>query len=215
MRTLKYFGVQAEKMVAFVMVMGILYGIIFGSIFSETMQERSYVMTNYILMMGIIVILVTQTNLVKLNMPLVLSLGCGRKEAFWGAQWMTALLIVQFEFICLLSNMLFSNDIQEYAGFLARILPFICIASGVLSELLAILLLKFGNKGTWIGVLCMALVWAFIGFTMNDRVKDFDRSLSALSGSFRITLFAVLLILYAFLAVIYYYVWKKYELKAF
>lgn len=215
MRTLKYFGIQAEKMVAFVFILGILYGIIFGGLFSETVPERTYVVVNYMLMMGVITIIVMQSSLVKLNMPLVLSLGCSRKEAFWGAQWMVMLMMVQFEFVCFLFLIFCSAQIREYAGFMSRILPFVCIAAGALSELMAVFVLKFGNQGTLIGILCMVFTGVILGFTMNDRVRDLDGFLSMFSGSFKMLMFLVLLVLYAFFTFIYYLVWKKYELKAF
>lgn len=211
MRTLKYFGIQAEKLMAFVILIGIAYGVVFGTMLSDGGRDCIGMVINYMIVMGIITIVVVQSSLVQSNMPLVLSMGGQRKEVFWGAQWTTALLIVQIEILYLLLKLFLPQSYIEYMGFMGRILPCICIAGGALSELLALLTLKFGRKGVLAGTVSISLAGTFTFITISSGEDIFF----TISDYFDVLLFLFAVILYVVLGVIYYYQWKKYELRAF
>lgn len=213
MRTLKYFGIQAKKLIVFDILIGIAYGVIFGTMLSDGKDNLIGMVMTYMITMEIITIIVTHVSLVKMNMPLALSMGGRRKEIFLGAQWTVALLIVQLLVFFSLAKIVFFENDMEYLGFIYEFLPHICIAGASLSEFLAVLTLKFGGKGTMIGTVLMSLAGSFSVIVVSSDGSDFNSYL--FTDSFKMFLLSFLILIYVIITAVYYDIWKKYELRAF
>lgn len=202
MRTLKYFGIYAEKMFGTILAFGIGYTILFGVALD--------VGTSYLLMMGVIMIITCQAGLVKLNLPLVLSFGCNRKEAFMGTQLVNFLLIVQMEIVGLIMQFFSIPAIEGYP-FSGILLLTALIGSGAASQFLAGLIIRFQTFGTLIGIGCGLLIGISVSlFMMYQSFSGLE-----IVENYKGMLVGAAVVLYALAMFFYYKAWKNYELRPF
>lgn len=206
MRTIKYFGLQAEKMFALVLAFGGAYSILFSSFTSE---DPGRISISYLFIMGITAVITSQSGMIRLTMPLILSFGCRRKEVFLGTQWYMFLLIVQSQIVFVLLRLFMPALVKTGADASIEIVALaVLIGAGALSEIIAILTLKFNKITAMIGIICGSSVGIICYTVLIPKPVDLH-----LPENFEYMILAGVVLIYAAAAVIYYRMWSKYELK--
>lgn len=212
-RTLRYWGYYVVRMFLVILLMGIIYGVIFARGETGGVRQTMISVMFYVAMMEGVMLLVLPMNYVAGNLPLVLSMGSGRKEAFYGIQFANLLFFLQTVLTLSIGGwMLYSSYEQKdvisismtegiWTIFPAAI--FLVVAIGQIGAWLS---LRFGMKGSVIYTILFVLlligtvigIGLFVGLNLKSwtETPDISGVLQVGMRVAKIAVFAVGLILY-------------------
>lgn len=212
-RTLRYWGYYVVRMFLVILLMGIIYGVIFARGETGGVRQTMISVMFYVAMMEGVMLLVLPMNYVAGNLPLVLSMGSGRKEAFYGIQFANLLFFLQTVLTLSIGGwMLYSSyELKDVISIsmtegIWTIFPaaiFLVVAIGQIGAWLS---LRFGMKGSVIYTILFVLlligtvigIGLFVGLNLKSwtETPDISGVLQVGMRVAKIAVFAVGLILY-------------------
>lgn len=147
-RTIRYWGCYVVKMFFVILLMAVIYGVVFARGETRGIQQTMISVMFYVAIMESIMILVLPMTYVGGNFPLVVSMGSGRKEAFWGIQFANLLFYVQTVLALSIGGwmLLCASEVAENMS--------VSVIRGIWMVLLAgiFLLVAMGQIGAWLSL---------------------------------------------------------------
>lgn len=212
-RTLRYWGYYVIRMFLIILLMGAVYGVIFARGETGGIRQTMITVLFYIAMMEGVMILVLPMSSAAGNLPLVLSMGSGRKEAFYGMQFANLLFFAQTVLTLSIGGWMLLNvyewrntiSTSMVLGIWTTFLAAVFLATAI-GQMGAWLSLRFGTKGSVIYTIVFVLllvggvigIGIFVGLNLRnwEETMDISSVLQVGMSVARIVVFAVGLILY-------------------
>ena len=170
-RTLKYWGLTAEKMVFFAVAMSIVFVLFQLLMMSDDgVLEVMSRMPAFMLIFATITLLTVQVSHITTTASLTISLGATRRETFYGMHWMNLLTVVQLAIVFDLAARFCAGGTLWRFGDLRLLGLAILLIGAALGQLGAWLKQAFGKAGQIFMVITVMLVSGFCGFCASGAI---------------------------------------------
>lgn len=188
-RNIRFWGRNAEIMMAMLGGFVCLYAIVFCGSSGQTLWES---VAFYLLLCGVLFAYLQPVSMGSAYLPMILSFGAGRKESVWGMQFANlifAFQIIAFETVCLIAAQIKTGVDIPAIGILAEA-TILCTAFGQLAGAAQLCCGKKGI-GIWsavggtIAVMAIAILMEFrmnAAFFYEDMPGNFGAALKGLDG---------------------------------
>lgn len=166
-RTIRYWGYQVERSFGILIVVGIIYGIIFGRNHVGDTREMVTTVFTYMMMIGLILMLIMPMSYAASNIPMILSMGSGRKEALLGMQFGNTLLLVQMLLLLVISWPLVTMGAETELIWITQcvwkaIITLLFLAWAI-SQFGAWFQMRYGSKGSVIYTILFVVILLAVG----------------------------------------------------